>query len=228
MSDTPDAFELPDVSDPDDTVDTSDDPDASDSHDPFASLLATAGIDEESLTYLVVAGGTRSSVGAALGAELGTVVGVDDVDFEEFSAYAFAEVDGGVVALEHSGYADPGTAALALMSAEGGAAGVVRDNIQGHVRLGCARDGVLVFDSDDYPFVEREEKAEVPAELLALFDTAWVDLDDEGDSEDDGTSGLLVGMAMVAAFTGVTVTVDDLRRATDAGYHRVRTGAYPG
>ena len=61
---------------------------------------------------------------------------------------------------------------------------VVRHNIQAHLRFGAARDGELVFDDDEYLYVE--DPSSVPAELRPLFDLVWVDLDLDHDLDDDG------------------------------------------
>jgi hypothetical protein len=68
-------------------------------------LLDEAGIDHASLTFLVVTGGTRESVLAGLGADAPTVA--EWYSLHPDSGYAVAEVDGGVVAVQHTGYADP-------------------------------------------------------------------------------------------------------------------------
>ena len=56
-------------------------------------------------------------------------------------------------------------------------------------------------------YVEAEDKDQVPPELRALFDSAWVDL---GEEEDDGgiddPAGVLVAMAMATVFTGVEIS----------------------
>lgn len=115
---------------------------------------------------------------------------------------------------------------VAELSAVGGAAAVARSNIQAHERFGCARDGAVLFDADEFMYVEEEEKAGVPSELLTMFDAAWVDLDsDEGDAE-PGWAGIVHAIAMASAFTGLAVTSDDLRRAMDLGYHRIETMTY--
>jgi hypothetical protein len=191
--------------------------------DDYQAMFESAFIDGESLTVLLVAGGSRSEVLTLLGADPGpvdldTVLGTVD-----FSAYAAAEVSGGVVAFEHTGYADPSPTVLAALSALGGAAAVTRSNIQGHDRFGCARRGELEFDSDEFKFVEAEEKQAVPEELRPLFDSAWIDLD--ADDDEDGEEGW-VGLEMAALHTGVRLTTEDLRRAVAAGYHRVRSLTY--
>lgn len=195
-----------------------------DTPEEILDLFDEAGIDMESLTVLLVAGGTRESVLSALGADPERMDNSFDLDMEKYSAYAVAEVDGGVIAIEHSGYADPTNDALVQLSRGGGSAAVARSNIQAHERFGCARDGVLVFDEHEYTFIEREEKERVPPELRSLFDLAWVDLDDD-DAESEHT-GVVVGVAMAMTFTGVRVTVEDLERAEASGYYRVRSLVY--
>jgi len=202
-------------------------PDVNPAPEACFALLNAAHLDSESMTYLVVAGGTRETVLSALGADMDHVVAdLSDVDFENFSAYAVAEVEGGVIAIERSGYADPSTHALGLMSAGGGAAAVARSNIQAHERFGCARDGVLIFDDNEFTFIDREKRAKLPLELVAVFDSAWVDLDEDEDDVDADLAGLFTAMAMVTVFTGVSATAQDLQRAQDGGYYRVRTFTY--
>ena len=191
--------------------------------DDFVAMFDSAAMDGESLTVLLVAGARRSEVLRLLGADpepigLESVLGSVDV-----SAYAAAQVSGGVVAFEHTGYADPSPSVLAALSALGGSAAVTRSNIQGHSRFGCDRAGELEFDADEFMFVEAEQKAAVPPELRALFDSAWIDLDAE---DDEGEAEGWVGLEMAARHTGVRFTADDLRSAVTAGYHRVRSLTY--
>lgn len=196
-------------------------------HDPFRyeAMLEDAGIDGESLTVLLVRGGTRAEVlqvlGAAPAAAPGPYPDLEDVDH---SAYAVAEIAGGVVALEHTGYADPSPRVLGALSRLGGAAAVTRSNIQAHERFGCALDGEVLFDADEFMYVDEDEKAAVPPELRPMFDSAWFDLDAGGDAEMEPSG--FVGFAMAAIHTRVTVTADDLTRACLQGYHRVRTLTY--
>lgn len=195
-------------------------------HDPsrYEALFEDAGIDRESLTVLLVRGGTRAEVLQLLGAEArSNGEPYPDLEDDDYSGYALAEVDGGVVAFEHTGYADPSPRVLGALSALAGAAAVTRDNIMAHERFGCARDGVVLFDADEFRYTEEREKASVPHELRPLFDSAWASLD--SDSDDDGDLGF-VGYAMAAVHTGVVVTADDLIRAMREGYHRVRTLTY--
>lgn len=115
---------------------------------------------------------------------------------------------------------------LAALSALGGAAAVTRSNIQAHERFGCARDGVVVFDADEFMYVEEQEKESVPPELRPMFDSAWVNLDADADADGDEEGSGFVGYAMAATHTGVVVTGEDLTRAVQQGYHRVRTLTY--
>ena len=196
-------------------------------HDPsrYEAMFEDAGIDGESLTVLLVRSGTRADVLRLLGAEaeadLAPYPDLEDVDY---SGYALAEVEGGVVAFELTGYADPSPRVLAALSALGGAAAVTRSDIQAHERFGCARDGVVVFDAHEYMYVTEQEKDAVPPELRPMFDSARVNLDADGD-DDEGGSGF-VGYAMAAIHTGVVVTGEDLTRAAQQGWHRVRTLTY--
>lgn len=89
---------------------------------------------------------------------------------------------------------------------------------------------MLVFDAHEFMYVDETEKGTVPPELRSMFDSVWVDLDaddDSGnDSEDDDWASGFVGYDMAATCTGVVVTEEDLRRAVEQGYHRVRTLTY--
>jgi hypothetical protein len=197
-------------------------------HDPisYEAMFESAGIDGESLSVVLVRDGTRAKVLDLLGAEAETNGQHDPVEDDDYSAYALAEVQGGVIAFEHTGYADPSPRVLAALSELGGAAAVTRSNIQAHERFGCATDGVLVFDADEFMYVEEDEKDALPRELLPMFESVWVDLGDDGDDGDHEDAGGFVGYAMAAKHTGVVVTSDDLRRAVQQGYHRVPTLTY--
>ena len=186
-------------------------------------MFERAGIDTESLTVVLVAGGSAREVLSVLGAD-SDVVELDSLDDIEFSAYAVAEIEGGVIAFEHTGYADPSVSVLAALSELGGASAVTRSNIQAHERFGCARGGVVEFDSHEFRYVEEDEKAAVPAELRPLFESAWID--PEADEDDLDASDAWVGMEMAVLHTGVRPAVGDLRRAIEAGYHRVRSLTY--
>lgn len=193
-------------------------------HDPLLheAMFEDAGIDGESLTVLLVRGGTRAEVLRILGAAPDAVrEPYPDLEDIDYSGYALAEVDGAVVALEHTGYADPSPRVLAALSALGGSAAVTRSNIMAHERFGCARDGVVLFDADEFMYVEEHEKESVPPELRPMFDRACLD----PDTDDDDATGF-VGYAMAAMHTGLVVTADDLARAVRQGYHRVRTLTY--
>ena len=164
-------------------------------------------------TTLVVRGATVQEVVAALGG-----VPVEDLSDEElygeepiWAEYTLVAIEGGVLASEDTGYADPPNDVLVALSQGGRAAAVVRDNIQAHCRFGCARDGVLVFDDDEYRFLEDLDA--VPDELRAFVDLTRVDLDDDGHEpeEDDPTA---VGLAMAEVVTGLRLT------AADADAHR--------
>jgi len=157
---------------------------------------------------LIVRGATVREVADALGG-----VPLDDVPEHEldgpepiWATYTLTAIDGGVLASEDTGYADPPNSVLVALSQGGRAAAVVRDNIQGHCRFGCARDGELLFDSDEYIF--HEDRDSVPDEVRALFDLAWVDLtkDDLDPQEDDSTA---VGFAMAEMLTGIHLTSAD-------------------
>ena len=153
-------------------------------------------------------------VATALGADLSTSIpeDYDDLDIET-SAYAIVEIPGGVLAIEYSGYADPSLEALRQVTTGGRDAAVVRSNILVHYRFGCAKDGHIVFDDDEFAFVD---PARVPRELRALFDGVR---DLQGDV-------LAVGLAMAEVVTGVRVTAEDLQRASNGSYYEVSSTTY--
>lgn len=185
-------------------------------------------LDLEELTVLVVAGATVEDVKAVVLAEAG--LGADDAaNDDEVSFYGFVDVAGGVLAMEHTGYADPSVAALLRLSAGARSAAVVRDNIQAHLRFGAARDGTLLFDDDEFTFIDAEDRSRVPDELRPLFDLAWVDVDSDDEGEDDEGNPIAVALAMAEATTGVVLTLEDLERLMDLPrdeFHRVRTLRY--
>ncbi|WP_344007796.1 DUF6461 domain-containing protein [Nocardioides lentus] len=190
------------------------------------AVLDEAELDWEALTVVLVAGATRDQVLTTLGASPEPAA-LGDVDWDHASAYAVVEIAGGVLALEHSGYADPSLDVLARLSSFGGSAAVARSNIKAQDRFGCAADGEVVFDAAEYPFVEVEEKQPLPSRLRPLFDTAWVDLDapDDVEPEADPT---LVAITMACDVTGLEPTVADLERAREATYHQVPVLTYLG
>jgi hypothetical protein len=162
-------------------------------------------------TMLVVRGATVAEVVEALGG-----VPVDGLDEDElygeepiWAEYALTAIEGGVLASEYTGYADPPNAVLVALSEGGRAAAVVRDNIQAHARFGYARDGELLFDDDEWRFLE--DRATVPEEVRALFDLGWFDVsvDDFEAQEEDTTA---VGLAMAEVATGLRVTSADVER----------------
>jgi hypothetical protein len=168
--------------------------------------VAEAFYDTESLTVLVVAGRSRDQVARTLGVDLGTPTG-DPWAGDKSTGWALMNLPSGVLAIEPTGYGDPTNAALVELSSDGGAAAVTRSNIQAHHRFGCARDGELLYDNDEYVYEENLEV--VPAEIRSLFDLAWVDLDAEDDDEDDDgdwTDPLAVGLAMAEVVTGIERT----------------------
>jgi hypothetical protein len=168
-------------------------------------------------TVLVVRGATTAEVAEVLGAippdEVPEELPEDDRDAFDptWAAYVFVQLADGVLAYEDAGYADPSVGALAAMSQGGRAAAVVRNNTQGHLRFGCARDGQLLFDDDEYMYAE--DRSGVPEEIRPLFDLAWVDLAEEGSFSADGAA---VALAMAEVITGVRLTREDLNRLQEA------------
>lgn len=191
----------------------------------YETVLAGSPMDSESCTYVVVSGATREFVSAGLEVDLTQPRSPDDVDDVDVSGYALAELEGGVVAIEVTGYADPSLSALRRLSSGGRCAAVVRSNIQAHTRFGCARDGEILFDDDEYLYIE--DTARVPSELRDLFDRVWVDLDDEDDDNGSDEEPLTVALAMAEVVTGVAVRAEDLQRAWHSGFFRVPALTYP-
>lgn len=180
-------------------------------------------------TVLVVRGATVEEVVDALGGVPVDGLSEDELYGEEpvWAVYSVCEVDGGALASEDTGYADPPTAVLEALSEGGRAAAVVRDNIQGHGRFGCARDGQLLFDDDEWRF--REDLDSVPDEVRALFDLGWCDLaDDDAEPAEDDTQA--VGLAMAEVVTGLRLTAADAERLAgpDAARVAVRQLQYAG
>lgn len=159
-------------------------------------------------TTLVVRGASVPEVVEALGGVPLDDVPEDELDSDEpiWAVCTITAIPGGVLASEDTGYADPPTSVLVALSEGDRAAAVVRDNIQGHRRFGCARDGVLLFDSHEYVFVEEPDS--VPAELRALFDLAWIDLDQDDHEPREEDAGA-VALAMAEVVTGIHLTPAD-------------------
>ena len=133
----------------------------------YASLLGESGLDRESLTVVLIGETDLAAAGRALGLDFHQPVDDQEIiDGEEWSVYGLVEVDGGVVAIEHTGCADPSLDTLALLSAPSGGAAVVRSNIQDHVRFGCARDGVVVLTTTSTPSPRTPSRAERAAGSL--------------------------------------------------------------
>jgi len=192
----------------------------------YHEQLLDAFPDLESLTVLVVSGATRAQVAAALDMDLTTPVAPDHgVDNDDSTGWAAIEIPGGVLALESSGYGDPTNAALRTLSENGLAAAVVRSNIQGHLRFGCARGGELLFDADEFMYVE--DPSAVPTELRPLFDLAWDDLQGDDDQDvDDMPSPIAVGLAMAELITGLELTADQVATVYDAQFYKTPTLGY--
>jgi hypothetical protein len=166
------------------------------------------GYDE---TTLVVRGRSVDEVVEALGGVPADSLDEDELYGEEpvWAVYALVAIEGGVVATEGTGYADPPNAVLTTLSEGGRAAAVVRDNIQAHGRFGYARDGELLFDDDEWRFLAGRDS--VPDEVRALFDLGWLDLADD-DSEPPEEDTTVVGLAMAEVATGLRLTSADMAR----------------
>jgi len=187
----------------------------------FYQQVLSAFPDAESLTVLVASGATRDDVLAGLGADMSEPV-EDACDISEHStAWAAIEVPGGGVAVEMTGYGDPSPRTLANLS-KAGTSAVVRSNIQAHFRFGCTRAGEIVFDDDEFIYVD---PASVPAELRRLFDNAWVDLDDE--DEDVSEDPFPTGPAMAELVTGVELSEDLVAAVLEADFFSAPSLRYP-
>lgn len=184
----------------------------------YAQLVSE---DTESLTVLVVAGAAPDLVSTVLGVDPNVEVEDGFVDDEAFCAWAVVGIPGGVLALETTGYGDPSLAALARLST-GGAAAVVRSNVQAHVRFGCARDGKVLFDDDEYMYID--DPSAVPPELRPLFDLVWDDL--EGESDEGGLNPVVVGLAMAESITGIELTREHLEQVHSAGFFKAPSLLY--
>lgn len=186
-------------------------------------------LELEAQTILAVAGASVDEVKAVVLAEAALPTAGARLGDDEVSAYAFVEVEGGVLAIEHTGYADPSVAALVQLSSGGRTAVVVRDNIQAHVRFACARDGALLFDDDEYIFIDDEDRSRVPDELRPLFDLAWIDVEADDHDEDDEADPTGVALAMSELATGIVLTAEDFERLEELprdAWHAVRTMRY--
>jgi hypothetical protein len=188
----------------------------------FYEQVLSAFPDTESLTVLVASGVTRVAVLAGLGADLSSPTEAAWDTDERSTAWAAVEVPGGVLAVEMSGYGDPSLADLGSLS-KAGAAAVVRGNIQAHYRFGCARAGELVFDDDEFIYVD--DPGRVPAELRPLFDAAWDDLaDDDGAERADPFAS---GLAMAELVTGLELTEDQVTAVLESGFFSAPSLRYP-
>ncbi|MDR7251955.1 hypothetical protein J2X46_000931 [Nocardioides sp. BE266] len=165
----------------------------------------------ESLTVVLVAGATVADVRGVIAADAGLADG-QVVDDDELSAYTFAEVAGGVLAMEHTGFAAPTVEALRQLSTGGRGAAVVGSDIQAWDRFGCARDGVVLFDDPEYTYLDADDLSRVPDELRPLFDLAWVDLDSDEEDDESESLAFAVGLAMAEVVTGIRITAEDLYR----------------
>ena len=179
--------------------------------------------DTESLTLVVVSGGTREAVLSGLGADLSSPIEDAWAATEDSTAWAALEVRGGVLAVELTGYGDPSVADLATLS-EHGTAAVVRSNIQAHYRFGCARAGEIVFDDDEFIYVKDPDR--LPGELRPLFDEAWDDLENE--NEEGRADPLSTGLAMAEVATGVELTAGDVAAVLESGFFLAPSHRYPG
>jgi hypothetical protein len=185
--------------------------------------VAAAFPDTESLTVLTVAGATRDQVIAQLEIDPGTEVEEGWQDDEEKTAWGILEIPGGVLAVEATGFGDPANADLAALSANGGAA-VTRSNILAHYRFGCARAGELVFDADEYIYIEDPDT--VPDELQDLFRLVYDELAEEPNDAED-RDPFAVGLAMCEVVTGLEVSADQVQAVLASGFFAAPSMRYP-
>jgi Family of unknown function (DUF6461) len=192
-----------------------------------------ATLDTESLTVLVVAGKSRAQVLQILEIDLETEVPDGDSDDLEVTGWALADIPGGVLGIEHTGYGDPTLNKLRELSEDGGAVAVVRHNVMAHLRFGCARDGELLFDDDEFMYTDHPDT--VPAALRELFDLVYDDLetDDSGNTDNTDEAGedanpFAVGLAMAETITGIRLIVDDITTVQSSGYFAGPTQDYAG
>lgn len=174
--------------------------------------------DTEQLTVLTVAGATRDQVAAQLEVDLTEAVDEGWGDNEDTTAWALLEIPGGVLAVETTGYGDPSNADLTALSAlsDTGAAAVTRSNIMAHSRFGCAGAGELLFDDDEFVFIEDPDRC--PAELRPLFDLVHDDLASDDDPAEGRPDPFSVGLAMAQIVTGVEVTPAHVQAVFESGF----------
>jgi hypothetical protein len=189
----------------------------------YESILNESGIDTESLTVVTVAGADLVRVAETMDIDLSQPVDPNDLDDGTSSAYALLEVPGGVVAIERMGYADPTISAITQMSEGGQAAAVVRSNIQAHYRFGCARAGQVLFDDDEYVYIDNIDR--VPCELRDLFTLAWDDLDTDIDAK-TWVDPVAVGLAMGEVVTGIELTAANLSDLASGPWYRAPNLVY--
>lgn len=172
--------------------------------------------DTESLSILLAAGVSRDQVVRSLDVDLGEVIEDGWSEDEDRTAWAVLEILGGVLAVELGGYGDPSRSMLRALSDMGRASAVARSNIQAHYRFGCARNGNLVFDENEYLYVESSEV--VPDEVKPIFELARVSWNADGPLPADAEYPLLIGLAMAERFTGLSVEPAHVTNVYDSGF----------
>jgi hypothetical protein len=179
----------------------------------------TESVNDES-TYLVVTGASRDEVAGILDVDLTNQVDEND-DGVDRTGWAFCEISGGILGVEPTGFGDPSLDALRRLSEGGRAVAVVRNNVLGHLRFGCARDGEILYDSTEFMYVD--DLNDVPDEIRDLFALAWDDLAGNGDPD---VNGVAVAWAMAETVTGVAVTAKDVHGAEASGYFQAPSLVY--
>lgn len=194
----------------------------------YYAEVAEAFLDTESLTVLFVAGASVGDVAAALDVDLDTAKNLDDVLGDmQATAWALLDVPEGVIAVEPTGFGDPTRAALVELSRSARASAVVRNNVLAHLRFGCARDGELLFDDNEFMYVP--DPAEAPEELRPLVELVWQrigDEDEEPGDEEEGPDGFPVALAMAETATGIALTAENVVAIQSASYHPAPTLRY--
>lgn len=167
----------------------------------------------ESLTVVMVTGSSRELVAAQLGVDLDVAAEEGWNEEEGQTAWAIQAVPGGVLAMEITGYGDPAGSVLGTLSADGRKAAVMRSNIMAHVRFGCALDGQLVFDDDEFRYYVDDQEA-VPDDLRPLF------------AEADAEDWTLVGFALAERFTGIEVAPESVELLQESGFYAAPSGGF--
>jgi hypothetical protein len=163
--------------------------------------------DFDSVHITVAGGADRADVLRGMRAEPdGGPVAPDTVP-TDLPAASLLEVDGGVVAVEAKWFSGPYDDLVRTLSRGGRAAASVGWNGIGERWAYFARDGVVLFAGDEFPF---DSDDDVHPEIAALL--AW---------DDEGHEGDLPVLIAVERFTGVRI--DGPALTERAPVHRLRS-----